>query len=255
MRRMWSIVTGCGKPARVRLVRVVAAGAAALLTSSVAPAQSPPHEQTATWTATLSLGGYARGNRGAVRSWLAANGYGVPEPRHCGFDLLFRPVCDSAVAYPRVSSATFVGWTLGIQRRLNDRASVEVFGATEQSGSAIGRCDDAAVPKDSRCTDRFMTVDFGGASLAALGVVHAGRLHLGAGPAVLLANWAMEPAHLAGLWIDATYGGKRVPLFARAQYRWYQSASFPPTQHFSRFHPSTLFLGVGFTVTVDDEPR
>ena len=98
-----------------------------------------------------------------------------------------------------------------------------------------------------------MTLDFGGASFAALGVMRRGLLHLGAGPAILLANWDMQPAHLAGVWFDATYGGGRIPLFGRVQYRLYQSTSLAPAQHFTWFHPSTLYLGAGFFITIDDQ--
>lgn len=220
--------------------------------SSIAGAQADDHP--AAWGVSVSLGGYAVGNRGAVTHWLVHNGYGVTEPKHCGFDQFFRTICDPAVPYPRVSDSELLGWTVGVTHSLSDRVSIEVFGATEQSGSAVGRCDDLATPRDARCTERFMTVEFGGVSVASLGVVQAGRFHVGAGPAVLFANWDMSPSHLAGAWFDATYDAGRWPLFARAQYRFYQSASLS-SQHFTGFHPSTFYVGVGFTISVDDSPH
>jgi hypothetical protein len=228
--------------------------ALAIAASGLASAQSPTETRSG-WTISVSLGDYARGNRTAVTHWLAANGYGVPEPKQCGFDVLLRAVCDPPVPYPKVSGSPVVGWTIAVERSITDRASVEIFGASEQSGTAVGRCDDAATPRDPRCTNRFMTLDFGGASIAALGAARAGLFHLGAGPALLLANWEMEPAHLAGVWLDATYGGGRVPIFGRVQYRLYQSTSLTPAQHFTRFHPSTLYLGAGFAFTIEDVSR
>ena len=111
---------------------------------------------------------------------------------------------------------------------------------------------DTAVPRDERCTSRFVTVDFGGASVAALASVRARAFHFGAGPALLLENWEMQPAHLAGLWLDARFGGDRFPMFARAQFRVYRSAGFSPSEQFTSFHPATLYLGAGLTVGLDD---
>jgi len=204
------------------------------------------------WSVDATLGGFATGNRAAVTHWLTRNGYGAPEPQHCGFNPLLQAECDPAVPYPKVSGSQIVGWTLGIRRVISDQVSVDVLAASEQSGTAIGRCDDAATPRDPRCTNRFMTLDFGGASLGALGIWRGRRLRLGAGPALLLANWAMEPAHLAGIWLDARYGPERIPVFVHAQYRLYQSASFAPSEHFTRFHPQTLFLGMGVTIGFDE---
>ncbi len=220
---------------------------------SIAWAQDQPRPSA--WEFTVSIGGYARGNRAAVTSWLAHNAYGSPEPKHCGFDSIFRTVCDDPVAYPKTSHSDLLGWTLGVGRRVTDRLAIDVFGATEQSGTVVGRCDDLATPRDPRCTNRFLTVEFGGASAAALGVVSTGHLHLGAGPAMMLANWDMRPAHLPGLWLDATYGAEGFPLFAHAQYRFYQAAGNSTPDHFTGFHPSTLYVGMGFTVRVDDSPH
>ena len=226
------------------------ATAMSVVLSTPAIAQTPTEHPSA-WTISLAMGDYARGNRAAVTRWLSANGYGVPEPKQCGFDVVLRAVCDPPVPYPKVSESGVIGWTLGIERTLTPRASIEVFAATEQSGTAIGRCDDGATPRDPRCTNRFMTLDFGGGSFAALGAVRAGPLHLGVGPALLLANWEMEPAHLGGVWADATYGGGHVPFFARVQYRFYQSTSLSPALHFTSFHPSTLYVGGGFALHID----
>jgi hypothetical protein len=97
-----------------------------------------------------------------------------------------------------------------------------------------------------RCTDRFLELEFGGGSVAMLAVVSTGHVHFGAGPALLLANWRMIPAHLAGMWFDATADREPWPFFVRAQYRVYRSASFAPELQFTDLHPSTLFMGLGF---------
>lgn len=247
-----------GRLAHVRCARAVVSQAAALALTLSSPslghAQSAPN-RPAPWSFTISVGGYAPGNRTAVTSWLRTNGYGVAEPPQCGFDALLAPVCDPGTRYPKVSRADIVGWLFSIRRSIGERASVEVFGATEQSGSVTGRCDDSAVPRDPRCTSRFVTVDFGGASLAALASVRARAFHFGAGPALLLANWEMQPAHLAGVWLDARFGGDRIPAFARAQFRIYKSVSFSPSEQFTSFHPATLYLGAGLTVGLDDSSR
>ena len=139
-----------------------------------------------------------------------------------------------------------------IQWRLSARTAIEVAVASEQSGVAQGRCNDQASPKDVRCTDRFIELQFGGASFAMLGVLSTRYVHLGAGPAILLANWPMQPAHLAGMWFDATADREPWPFFLRAQYRVYRLASFAPEQQFSGFHPSTLFLGLGFKFSLNN---
>ena len=77
-----------------------------------------------------------------------------------------------------------------------------------------------------------------------LAVVKTGHFHFGAGPALLLANWRMHPAHLGGMWFDATADREPWPFFLRAQYRVYRPASYAP---FTDLHPSTLFVGLGFT--------
>src|SRR5205085_11277506 len=66
------------------------------------------------------------------------------------------------------------------------------------------------------------------------------------GPALLMANWEMKPAHLPGMWFDATFDRDPIPIFARVQYRIYRSTTLAPDQGFTAFHPSTLFVGLGF---------
>jgi hypothetical protein len=224
---------------------------AALATPVVLLAQTA-HRPDPVWSVDVSLGGFAPGNRSAVTHWLARNGYGAPEPKHCGFDLLLQSVCDPPDPYPKVSGSQVLGWTIGVRRVLSDRVSVELLAATEQSGTVVGRCDDSATPRDQRCTDRFMTLDFGGASIGTLGVWKTPFVHVGAGPAMLFANWEMQPAHLAGIWFDARFGHERIPVFAHAQYRVYQSASLSPSQHFTSFHPQTLLLGMGVLFGFDE---
>ena len=68
------------------------------------------------------------------------------------------------------------------------------------------------------------------------------------GTAVLYANWSLKPAHLAGLWLDATYGVRSSPFVLRAQYRVYGSTR-SPTRGFGDVTPSTLFLGLGLAVS------
>lgn len=214
-------------------------------------AQAVPTQAQSPWTFTVDVGGFVQGNRAAVTTWLSRNAYGVAEPRHCGFDLLFRPKCDEAVKYPQVSASGIVAGFASVRRTLSNRWSAELVAATEQSGVATGRCDDLATPKDARCTSRFRDVPFGGGSLAFLGIVSARNLHVGVGPALMLANWEMRPAHLSGAWVDATVDREAWPVFARAQYRIYRSTSFAE-QGFSGFHPSTLFVGLGFSVRANN---
>jgi len=211
-----------------------------------ASAQSSIPATVPAWTMTLDLGAFVEGNRQAVTNWLRHNSYGIAEPRHCGFDFHLQPSCDAGVNYPRVSGSGIVGGVASVRRRITNRTAVEVFAATEQSGVATGRCDDEASPRDVRCTDKFLELEFGGASFAALAVMSSRHLHLGVGPALLLANWRMKPAHLAGAWIDATAEHEPWPFFLRTQYRVYRQASFAPEQRFTGFHPSTLFMGLGF---------
>jgi len=228
---------------------------AALVTAlavAVSLRAQPARRAEPAWSVDASLGGFTPGNRAAVANWLVRNGYGISEPSHCSFDVLLNSTCDAPDPYPKVSASGFVGWTLGVRHVVTEQTSVELLVASEQSGKILGRCDDSATPRDERCTNRFMTVDFGGASFGSLGIWRGRRLHLGAGPALLLANWDMTPAHLAGMWFDARYGLERIPLFAHVQYRFYQSTSFAPSQHFTRFHPQTLLLGMGVTIGFDD---
>ena len=164
-------------------------------------------------------------------------------------DIQLNRRCSSAEDYPRIAGRSVVGGVASVRRRFSDRVSVEVFGATEQSGTATGHCDNRIVPKDVRCAEDFMVVDFSGGSFASLVVIAGRHVSLGAGPAIFFANWRVEPAHLPGVWVDATYAIKASPWIARAQYRLYRSATDVPEQRFSRFHPSTVFLGLGFIGT------
>jgi hypothetical protein len=211
----------------------------------------PPQARESPWSFTIDLGGFVQGNRAAITSWLSRNAYGVAEPRRCGFDQLFRPACDDAVKYPQVSESGIIAGFVSVRRELSRRWSAELLAATEQSGVATGRCDDLATPKDARCTSRFREVPFGGGSVALLGIVSAHNLHFGAGPALMLANWEMRPAHLSGLWVDATVDREVWPVFARAQYRIYRSTSLAQ-QGFSGFRPSTLFVGLGFSLKANN---
>lgn len=217
---------------------------AASLAAARAVGAQQPHAPT--WSFTLELGGFVQGNGNAVLSWLRRNAYGVAEPKHCGFDYLFRPLCDAAVDYPRVHGHNVVGWMGSVRRALSDRVSLDLYAASEQGGTATGRCDDLAVPKDPRCTSRFMDIEFSGGSFALVTAVTRGGLHLGVGPAILLANWEMKPAHLEGFWVDATFERGTFPVFAHAQYRLYRSTNLSPGSGFTAFHPSTLYAGLGF---------
>jgi hypothetical protein len=231
---------------RPRAARAVLIALASVSVPVSASAQSSHPTQPPAWTVTLDLGAFIQGNRQAVTNWLRHNSYGSAEPRHCGFNAHFEPICDAPVSYPRVSGSGIVGGVASIRRTITDRTAVELFAATEQSGVATGRCDDQASPKDVRCTDKFIELDFSGGSFAMLAVVSAGHIHFGVGPALLLANWRMQPAHLAGMWVDARADHEPWPFFLRAQYRVYRPASFAPEQRFTGFHPSTLFMGLGF---------
>jgi len=224
------------------------------LTGSLS-AQDIRHPPPSAWAVTLELGGFVRGNGAAVTRWLRDNAYGVAEPKHCGFDIIFRTVCDAAVSYPRTSGSGVLAVMGSIRRRLTDRVSLSLFGASEQAGTVTGRCDDLAVPKDARCTNRFVDVRFSGGSLALLPAVTMRSLHIGAGPALLLANWTMKPSHLAGVWADATYERGDFPVFVHAQYRIYRSTTFSPSGGFSGFHPSTLYVGAGFAVRTNNGAR
>jgi hypothetical protein len=239
----------------VRLVvsQALLIAAASLGVARGARGQAVARPQRPAWSFTIDVGGFVEGNRGAVTSWLARNAYGTLDPGLCGFDLLFRRQCDDAVQYPQASGGSIVAGIASVRRTLSDRWSAELFAATEQAGVATGRCDDSATPRDPRCTSRFVRVPFSGGSFALLAAASAKHLHVGAGPAVLLANWDMNPAHLTGLWLDVTLDREPSPFLVRAQYRIYRSANFAPEKGFSAFHPSTLFVGLGFTIRPNDD--
>ena len=207
------------------------------------------------WSVTLELGGFVRGNGAAVSHWLRSNSYGAREPEHCGFDILFRRVCDASVVYPRTSGIGILAVMASLRRQLTARLSLSLLGASEQAGTVTGRCDDLAVPKDPRCTARFVDVQFSGGSLALLPIVSAHSFHVGAGPALLLANWTMKPAHLAGVWVDGTFERKDFPVFVHAQYRIYRSTTYSPSGGFNGFHPSTLYAGLGFIGRTNNRPE
>lgn len=225
---------------------ITSAAFALLLGAGTLLGQDSTASRPSAWSVTVELGGFVQGNGAAVTHWLRENAYGVQEPRHCGFDIIFRPVCDAAVSYPRTSTADILAMMGSVRRRLTKRVSLSLMGASEQTGAVTGRCDDLAIPKDPRCTNRFVDVRFSGGSVALLPIVSLRSLHLGAGPALLLANWTMKPAHLAGVWADGTLEAARFPLFVHAQYRIYRSTTFSPSGGFTGFHPSTLYLGLGF---------
>jgi len=230
---------------RLAVSRALTIAAALLGVARGASAQPASRSEPATWTFTLDGGGFVEGNGHAVTTWLRHNAYGVAEPKHCGVDLLIAFSCGDPVEYPRVRDSGLAAGIVSIRRTVSDRWAVELFGATEQGGIATGRCDDLATPKDPRCTNRFMEIPFGGGSFALLAVASAGHVHLGAGPALMLANWELKPAHLSGMWFDATIDHDPWPFFVRAQYRIYRSTSLAPEQGFSGFHPSTVFVGLG----------
>lgn len=239
----------------VPMSRTIAAAISLLALAGSLHAQERARPRLPTWAVTLELGGFVRGNGAAVSQWLRDNAYGVPEPKHCGFDIIFRTVCDDAVSYPRTSGSGIFAVMGSVRRRFGERLSLALFGASEQAGTVTGRCDDLAVPKDPRCTSRFVDVRFSGGSLALIPAVRIRGIHLGAGPALLLANWTMEPAHLAGIWIDATYERGEFPVIVHAQYRLYRSTTFSPSGGFTGFHPSTFYLGLGFIARTNDGPR
>jgi hypothetical protein len=232
----------------IRLIacRTLAIAALSMAAVANAGAQSPTNGPPSPWSVTLDVGAFVQGNRTAITNWLRRNAYGTTEPKRCGFTLHLESVCDAPVSYPQVSNSGIIGGLAIIRRKISTRTAIEVGAATEQSGVATGRCNNQASPKDARCTDTFLELEFGGASVAMLAVVTTRHVQLGAGPALLLANWRMQPAHLGGMWFDATAERDPWPFFLRAQYRVYRPASFAPEQRFSSFHPSTLFMGLGF---------
>jgi len=203
------------------------------------------------WSYAFDVGGFVQGNGKAIQHWLSANAYGATEPRRCTFDILFRAICDDPVGYPKSNGRAFAAMG-SVRRNFSDGAALELFLSMEQSGDVTGRCDDLAAPKDPRCTNRFLEVSFGGASFSLLGEISRGWLHLGAGPALLLANWDMTPSHLAGVWFDATIERDPIPVFLRGQYRYYASTSLAPSKGFSGFHPSSLFVGLGLRTRLNN---
>ena len=232
-------------PLRVTVSRAVLAASLLLAASRRLPAQDGGRPPGSTWSYAVDLGGFVEGNGNAIRQWLKANAYGATEPRRCTFDSLFRPVCDDPSGYPKSTGGSQVAFMGSVRRGFANGTALELFLSTEQAGQATGRCDDLATPKDPRCVDRFEYVSFGGGSFALLAEMKRGWLHLGAGPAVLFANWDMNPSHLAGFWLDATIERDPIPFFLRGQYRYYTSTGTDWIQGFSSFHPSSLFLGLG----------
>lgn len=214
--------------------------------ANVAGSQRPADEPEPRWTFGASVGGFLRGNSNAVKQWLRKNSYGANEPLSCGFDPLLNVTCITPDPYPRLSPSSVVSVMGSVALRLADRVLIETSIAGEQSGTALGHCDAATVPRDARCTDRFVQLEFSGISFATLAVLEVQRLHIGAGPAILLAEWRMKPNDLPGVWMDATYRIRSSPFFARMQYRFYRSTTLDGPVRFTRFHPSTLFVGAGF---------
>lgn len=235
---------GGGRFLKVTVSRVVLVVSLVLAATPHVGAQSVRRSAGPNWSYTFAVGGFVQGNGNAITQWLSSNAYGATEPRRCTFDSLFRPVCADPVGYPKTSGSHFA--VMGsVRKSLSEHAAGELFLSMEQSGEVTGRCDDLASPKDPRCAERFMDVSFGGASFALLGEISRGWVHLGAGPALLLANWDMTPSHLAGLWLDATIERDPIPFFVRGQYRYYSSTGVEWAKGFSGFHPSSLFLGLG----------
>jgi hypothetical protein len=225
------------------------------LGAAAASAQGSHASPLTSWTITGTLGGFARGNGDAVVSWLRHNAYGASEPQRCVLDLLFQRTCSAADPYPRFEHRQLVAYLASARGNLTENVSLEIFYGTEQSGTAIGRCDDSATPRDARCKDRFMPVDFGGMSFAMMPVLATRHLHVGGGPAFFLADWQMRPRNLLGLWFDATFSRASSPFFLRAQYRVYRSASFAPERQFGGLRASTLFLGLGAAGGIGDSDR
>jgi hypothetical protein len=230
---------------RVTVSRAVLTAGLLLAITRQLRAQDGRPPTGSTWSYAFDLGGFVEGNGNAITQWLRANAYGATEPRRCSFDTLFRPVCDDPSAYPKSTGGSQVAFMGSVRRTFANGTALELSLSSEQSGQATGRCDDLATPKDPRCIDRFMYVSFGGASFSLLGEIRRGWVHLGAGPALLFANWEMNPSHLAGFWLDATIERDPIPFFLRGQYRYYMSTGTDWIQGFSSFHPSSLFLGLG----------
>lgn len=215
-------------------------------------AQTAGRGSGAGWSYAFGVGDFVQGNAKAIQQWLTENAYGATEPRRCTFDSLFRPICADPVGYPKSTGGSAFAVMGSVRRNFSERMALELFISMEQSGAVTGRCDDLASPKDPRCTNRFLEVSFGGASFSLLGEIRRGWVHLGAGPALLLANWDMTPSHLAGVWFDATIERDPIPVFLRAQYRYYASTSLTPSKGFSDFHPSSLFVGLGLRTRLNN---
>jgi hypothetical protein len=222
-----------------KLAIVVLMGGAA----SAAEGQRPEREHEPRWTFGATLGGFLVGNSRAVKQWLRKNSYGADAPE-CGLDLALNQTCVRGDPFPRVSGSSFVSQMGSVGLRVTDHVLVETIIAGEQSGTALGHCNEATVPKDPRCTDQYVELDFSAISFASLAVLDVGQLRVGAGPAILLASWRMKPNDLPGVWMDATYR-VRSPFFARVQYRVYRSAGLID-RGFTRLHPAALFVGAGF---------
>ena len=210
--------------------------------ANAAEGQRPEGEHEPRWTFGATVGGFLVGNSRAVEQWLRKNSYGAEE-RTCGVDILLNYRCTHD-PFPKVSGSSVVSVTGSLERRLTNHVLIETIVAGEQSGTALGHCDDAVVPKDPRCTEQYVELEFNAISFASLAVLEVHRLHVGAGPAILLANWRMKPNRLPGVWMDATYR-VRSPFFARVQYRMYRSTGLND-RGFTRLHPSALFVGAGF---------
>src|SRR5262249_53538026 len=128
-----------------RWLVVAALAAANVAAAALAHAQSPGREDT--WAVSATVGGYVEGNRHAVSRWLEHNGYGVSDQPPCTYNVLFEKTCDPPDTYPRVTHSGVLGWEIAVRRTLSERVSAEVAIASEQSGTALGRCDDQASPR------------------------------------------------------------------------------------------------------------
>ena len=220
--------------------------------ATVAESQGPEREPEPRWTFGASVGGFLRGNSNAVRRWLRQNSYGASEPPSCTFNPLLNLTCEPNDPYPRISASSHVSAMGSIGLRLSDRVLIETSVAGEQSGTALGHCDAAAVPVDARCTERFVELEFSGISFGTIAMLELNRFRIGAGPAILLADWRMKPNNLLGVWMDAQYRIRSSPFFARIQYRCYGSTTLEGPVGFTRFHPSTVFVGAGFMTSTNN---
>jgi hypothetical protein len=234
------------------VIRTAAIVVLSLGAATAAESQSPAREREPRWTFGASVGGFLRGNSNAVRQWLRQNSYGASEPPACTFNPLLNRTCEASDPYPRISASSHVSEIGSIGLRLSDRVLIETSVASEQSGTALGHCDAAIVPKDARCTERFVELEFSGVSFGTLAMLELHRFHVGAGPAILLADWRMKPNNLPGVWMDAQYRIRSWPFFARIQYRYYRSTTLDGPVGFTRFHPSTLFVGAGFMTSTNN---